>query len=443
MNFVFLFTGLLLGFALSWLYNRSQQKNTAVDGGAALRLAELDKEKSIAEDRLRAALADYEETLKELVAERERTSNSSIRLAKAEEAFLNMQEKLDTQKKEVDEMQKRFSTEFENVANRLLEEKSKKFTEQNKENLDGILKPLSEKIKDFEKKVNDVYVAESKERASLKEQLSMLHQLNQQMSKEAQSLTRALKGESKTQGNWGEMILESILERSGLVKDREFFTQQSFSNEEGSRQQPDVVIRLPEGKHLVVDSKVSLTAYQRFHETDDEEERIVAVKEHILSVRKHLKDLSEKKYHDLYDLKSLDFVLMFIPVEPAFALAVQNDHQLFNDAFDKNIVIVSPSTLLATTRTVASIWRQENQNRYAVEIARQGGALYDKFVGFVDDLIAVGKKMDEAKTNYAEAMKKLHEGSGNLVKRSEELKKLGAKASKNLPSSLVEKADTD
>lgn len=442
MNILFLLIGAALGFSVGWFYRKSVATGASGTGPEA-QLAALDKEKALAEDRLRNALADHQKAVQELTAERDKLNRSGQLLAKSEEAFRNLQEKLDTQKREVEEMQKRFSTEFENVANRLLEEKSKKFTEQNKENLDGILKPLSEKIKDFEKKVNDVYVNESKERASLKEQVSMLHQLNQQMSKETQSLTRALKGEAKTQGNWGEMILESILEKSGLVKDREFFTQQSFTSEDGSRQQPDVIISLPEGKHLVVDSKVSLTAYQRFHSTDDEAERIIAVKDHIISVRTHLKGLSEKKYQNLYDLKSLDFVLMFIPVEPAFALAVQNDPQLFSDAFEKNIVIVSPSTLLATTRTVASIWRQENQNRYALEIARQGGALYDKFVGFVDDLIAVGKKMDEAKTNYSEAMKKLHEGSGNLVKRTEELKKLGAKASKSLPSSLVEKADND
>jgi DNA recombination protein RmuC len=263
------------------------------------------------------------------------------------------------------------------------------------------------------------------------------------MSKDATNLTNALKGQTKTQGNWGEFILENILEKSGLEKGREYSVQTSMTNETGRRYQPDVLVNLPENKTIVVDSKVSLVAYEKFCSADDEAEKAAALKEHILSIRNHIKELSAKNYQNLYQIQSLDFVLMFLPVEPAFSLAVQYDSGIFNDAFEKNIVIVSPSTLLATLRTIASIWRQENQNKNALEIARQSGALYDKFVGFVDDLINVGNKIDAAKGSYTDAMKKLHEGGGNLVSRTERIKKLGAKTTKSLPKSLLDRTDED
>jgi DNA recombination protein RmuC len=239
------------------------------------------------------------------------------------------------------------------------------------------------------------------------------------------------------------MILESILEKSGLVRDREYVLQMSMTTDDGKRFQPDVVINLPDAKHIVIDSKVSLNAYERFSSAETDDERIIAVKEHLLSVRKHIRELSEKNYQSLYQLQSLDFVLLFIPIEPAFALAVQAEAQLFNEAFEKNIVIVSPSTTLATLRTSASIWRQENQNRNALEIARQGGALYDKFTGFVEDLISLGNKMRDSQKAYEGAMNKLSTGAGNLVRRTEELKKLGAKATKNLPPTLIDRSETE
>jgi DNA recombination protein RmuC len=299
---------------------------------------------------------------------------------------------------------------------------------------------LGEKIKDFEKKVNDVYVNESKDRASLKEQLNMLQSLNQQMSKETQNLTKALKGETKTQGNWGEFILESVLQKSGLVKDREYSIQQSFTTEEGKRYQPDVIINLPEGKTLIVDSKVSLVAYEKFWSSEEETEKTIALKEHLQSLRNHIKGLSDKNYQNLYEVKSLDFVILFVPIEPAFALAMQADPALFNEAFDKNIVIVSPSTLLVTLKTVASIWRFEYQNRNAIDIAKKAGDLHDKFVGFVDDLIGLGNKMRDSQKAYEGAMNKLSTGAGNIVKRTDELRKLGAKASKSLPQTLLDRA---
>ncbi len=271
----------------------------------------------------------------------------------------------------------------------------------------------------------------------------MLKDMNQQITQEAKNLTQALKGQTKTQGNWGEFILESILEKSGLEKGREYYVQESFTSESGRRFQPDIIIKLPENKSIVVDSKVSLVSYERYISSDSENEKQNALREHINSIRSHVKNLSSKNYQNLYQLESLDFVLMFMPIEPAFALAVQTDASLFNDAFEMNIVIVSPTTLLATLRTITSIWRQENQNKNALEIARQSGALYDKFVGFTEDLISIGKKMDDAKNTYSSAMNKLVDGSGNLVRRVQRIKELGAKTAKQLPNSLLDRADED
>ena len=267
--------------------------------------------------------------------------------------------------------------------------------------------------------------------------------MNQEITKEAKNLTEALKGQSKTQGNWGEFILESILEKSGLVKGREYLVQESITAESGKRFQPDIIIKLPENKSIVIDSKVSLVGYEKIVSSENENEKQLGLREHINSIRSHIKNLSSKNYQNLYQLESLDFVLMFMPIEPAFALAVQQDPQIFNDAFEQNIVIVSPSTLLATLRTIASIWRQEKQNKNAVEIARQSGELLDKFIAFVEDLISVGKGLDSTKENYVKAMNKLVEGRGNLVSRTEKIKQLGAKANKTLPPSILNRSIED
>ncbi len=263
------------------------------------------------------------------------------------------------------------------------------------------------------------------------------------MTKEANNLTRALKGDSKTQGNWGEFILESILEKSGLVKDREYTIQTSIKNDEGKLLRPDVIINLPENKSMVIDSKVSLTAYEQYVSSEDDAERIKYLSDHVVSVKNHMKRLSPKEYQNLYGLQSLDFVLMFIPIEPAFAAAVQSDSNIFYEAFEKNIVIVSPTTLLATLRTISSLWKQEKQNRNAIEIAKQSGELYDKFVGFMEDLVSIGNNLKQTKDNYDKAMNKLVEGRGNLVKRVENIKQLGAKATKSLPNSLLDRAEDD
>ncbi|NEW80000.1 MAG: DNA recombination protein RmuC [Gelidibacter sp.] len=364
-----------------------------------------------------------------------------IRLTQKVSEFNNLEEKLNENKAEVEKLQEKFSKEFEILASKILEEKSVKFTEQNKENLKNILSPLQEKIQTFEKKVEDTHKESIDYHAALRQQILGLKDLNLQMSKDTINLTKALKGDSKTQGNWGELVLERVLEKSGLEKDREYFVQQSFNNEEGKRILPDVVIHLPDGKKMVIDSKVSLTAYEQFVNSDDDYEKSQFLKEHVNSLKRHIEQLSEKRYEDIYKIESPDFVLLFIPIEPAFAVALNIDNQLYNKAFEKNIVIVTPTTLLATLRTIDSMWNNEKQQRNAIEIARQAGALYDKFEGFIADLTNVGKKMDEAKTEYRNAMNKLFEGKGNLIVSVEKLKKMGAKSKKSLPQNIIERAE--
>lgn len=382
-------------------------------------------------------LSDEEQ--KQLQQEKERQSNQLVRYQADLE---NLQLKNKEQKDEVEKLQEKFTKEFENLANKILEEKSEKFTKSNKENIENILTPLNKKIKEFEEKVEKSQKENISIHSALKEQLLTLQTQNLKITQEAENLTKALKGDSKMQGNWGELVLERVLEKSGLEKDREYSVQQSFKREDGSRVMPDVIIHLPDGKKMVVDSKVSLTDYERFTNAD-EDDKPKFLKDHINSLRRHVEQLSSKKYEDLYEMESPDFVLMFVPIEPAFAVAINEDVSLYNKAFEQNIVIVTPSTLLATLRTIDSMWSNEKQQRNAIEIARQAGALYDKFEGFVTDLTKVGKKMDEAKNEYRGAMNKLVEGRGNIVTSIEKLKKMGAKAKKSLPEPILKRAQED
>lgn len=354
----------------------------------------------------------------------------AIQLSKKEVDFENLWERNKEQKLEVEKIQEKFTKEFENLANKILDEKSSKFTEQNKENMKNILSPLQDKIQLFEKKVEDTHRESIDYHAALRQQILGLREMNIQMSKETINLTKALKGDSKMQGNWGELILERVLEKSGLEKDREYFVQQSHTNGEGSRVFPDVVINLPDGKKMIVDSKVSLTAYEKFINEEDDSLKNGYLKEHVNSIKRHVEQLGDKNYHDLYQIESPDFVLLFIPMEPAFALALNEDITLYNKAFEKNIVIVTPSTLLATLRTIDSMWTNQKQQENALEIARQAGALYDKFEGFVADLIRIGKKIDESKVEYQGAMNKLVDGKGNLIISVEKLKKWEQKQKK-------------
>ncbi len=366
----------------------------------------------------------------------------STELARRNTEYENLQNLYQKREAEVEDRQQQLRKDFELLATKILDEKSEKFALQNKENIKNILSPLQEKIMVFEKKVDDTQKESISMHSALKEQLLGLKDLNQQMTKEATNLTKALKGDSKMQGNWGELVLERVLEKSGLEKDREYFVQQSFTLADGSRVLPDVVLNLPNNKKMIIDSKVSLTNYERYVNAE-EEERPIFLKAHISSIRKHVDQLSDKNYQDLYDIESPDFVLLFIPIEPAFAIAINEDNSLYNKAFEKNIVIVTPSTLLATLRTIDTMWNNEKQQRNAIEIARQAGALYDKFEGLVKDLTGVGKKIDDAKKDYSSAMNKLVEGRGNLITSVEKLKRMGAKAKKSLPERILERASDD
>jgi DNA recombination protein RmuC len=338
------------------------------------------------------------------------------------------------------EAREQLKMEFQNVANKIFEDKSRKFTEQNRENIEGVLKPMREQLLDFKKKVEDVYDKESKDRVSLLNEIIHLKTLNERISEDALNLTNALKGQSKTRGSWGEMILERVLEESGLQKGREYEVQTMYASDEGQRRHPDVIVHLPEGKDIVIDSKVSLTAYEKFCSADTEEKRNKRLKEHIISVRAHIKVLSEKRYEELEGIRTLDFVLMFLPIEGAFWTAIESEQGLFNEAFDRNIMLVSPSTLLATLRIINNIWRYEDQNKNALIIAKKAGDLHDKFVGFVEALDDVGQKIDRARESYQTARNRLSEGKGNLVRRSVELRQLGVKAQKELPEGLVAQA---
>jgi DNA recombination protein RmuC len=335
------------------------------------------------------------------------------------------------------EAKEQLKLEFQNIANKIFEDKSQKFTDENKKNLDVVLSPVREQLQEFKKKIEDVYDKESKERISLFNEIVHLKTLNQQISADAMNLTNALKGQSKTQGAWGEVILERILEESGLHKGREYETQASFAGDSGRQLRPDVVVHLPEGKDVVVDSKVSLTAYERYCAAETPEGREARLKDHLLSIRTHIRGLSDKKYENLAGVHTLDFVLMFLPIEGAFWTAIEHDTELFNDAFTKNIMLVSPSTLLATLRIIQNIWRYEDQNRNAITIAKKAGDLYDKFVGFVESLEDIGHKIGKAQESYGRARNQLLSGRGNLIRRTEELKQLGVKAQKTLPPSLT------
>ena len=423
---VYLIIGLTVGALSGWYISRTQFSAHGQTLQAKLEIVQ----------------QQFKEAKERLVLANQQTQQLGQDCTRLETINQHLIEKLDAQKKEVEAMQERLTVQFKNLANDLLEEKSKKFTDQNKVNIEGLLKPLGERIQAFEKQVVQTNKESLERNVALRTEVRKLNELNVQITQEAENLTRAIKGDTKVQGNWGEFILENILETSGLKKHQEYSVQASFVTEEGKRYQPDVIINLPEGKHIIIDAKVSLVSYEQFFNAEQAPERVLALKKYIQSIRKHIKELSEKNYQSQYDLRGLDFVLMFVPMESAFSLAVQHDLGLFNEAYEKNIVLVSPTTLMATLRTIANIWKHESQNQNALEIAQQGGALYDKFVGFVEDLKHLGRHMDITQKAYVEAMKKLYEGKGNLVKRVQHIKTLGARTSKALDANLLDRAST-
>ncbi len=434
---------LIAGFVILFLRLKpGVQDDSTVAAEALRKQAEaLNSAKITAEERSRI-LEQQNTAIQQQLKEKETLINGlNSQLSRKTTENEGLNEKLLNLKKDLESLQENFRNEFKNLANDILEEKTKKFTEQNRTKLDEILKPLSEKIREFEKKVEDTYDKESKQRFSLEKEIKNLAELNQQISKEANNLTHALKGQAKTQGNWGEIILESILEKSGLVRDREYSVQASYTNSEGKRLQPDVIIAYPGDRSLVVDSKVSLLAYERYATAETKEEQDKALKEHMLSVRSHINDLSGKNYQDLYQLKSLDFVMLFMPIEPAYLIALQAEPDIWQFAYERRVLLISPTNLIAALRMISNLWRVENYNKNAVEIARQSADLLDKFVGFLEDLEDVGRKLDSTRQSFDASMNKLSTGKGNLIRRAEKIKELGAKPTKDLPKNLLDNAD--
>ena len=433
-SLVFLIVGVVIGLPMGWLIFRVRNSSSVPESEEIKIQLKLELERSM---KLSEELGELNEEIK---SERQEIILLNNENSTLKANYRNLQERLEEQKGELSQLQQRFTTEFKNLANEIFEEKSKKFTDQNKSNLHELLGPLGQKLSEFEKKVEQTNKESLERNTALREQIIGLRELNDRMTKEAENLTKALKGDVKTQGNWGEVILERILEKSGLEKDREYFVQETLHSDDGKRLRPDVIIKLPDNKNLVIDAKMSLIAYEKFMNAESEVEKEQFLKEHILSVKAHVRGLSDKNYHQLFDGGSLDYVLMFVPIESAFALVVQHGGELYNEAHEKSIIIVSPATLVATLRTVSSIWKHEYQNRNALEIARQGGALYDKFKAFVDDLVEVGKSLDKSKQQYGAAMNKLVDGKDNLIRKTERLKELGSKTSKSMDDKLLHRA---
>ena len=415
----------VLAIAVILFLKRPQTNPNTPDPETIRRLAR-------AEQQVESLMAEKEQISASLHEAQQRLLESEKSLESSRAYYRSQQEKLTEQKAEIETIKQQFNTEFQLIANKILEEKTKKFTETNTQSLDQILNPFKDKLKTFEEKVDQTYKHEAAERNSLKGVVQQLMEQSLRIKDEANSLTRALRGDSKKQGNWGEVILERVLERSGLVKDREYRLQAALTDDEGRRLQPDAIIDLPDEKHLVIDSKVSLLAYERWVNAETDDERESYAKQHIQSVENHVKGLSAKNYHDLYQIHSPDFVLLFMPIESAFSMSISYKADLFSDAWDRNVVIVSPSTLLATLRTIASMWKQERQTRNVLEIAKEAGALYDKFVGFLQDLEKVGEQLKRAVRAHDEATRKLSTGPGNVVTKVEKLKKLGARANKQI-----------
>ena len=453
MNILFLLIGIVAGFVIGMLITKSKNANPINnDELLALRtnkavleekLKDLDRTNSIFVQELKEQISHLKIDIE---AERTKLAEANKSLEQSRTFFKAQDDKLKEQRQQIEDLQLKLTKDFENIANKILTENSSKFTEQNKTNLDGILNPLRERIKDFEEKVDKAYKSESAERNTLKGSIEELMKLNKQISEEANNLTNALKGDTKKQGNWGEFVLEKILESSGLIENENYTLQgkgMSLVDEEGNRFQPDVVINLPDEKHLIIDSKVSLIAYEKLLNASNEEDREKYVKEHVTSIRAHVQGLSAKNYQDLYGIHSPDFVLLFIPIESSFSVASQYDRDLFEFAWSKRIVLVSPSTLLATLKTVSSVWKQEKHTKNALEIAKKAGLLYDKFVGFIDDLKKMGDQLGKAQESYNSAFGKLHEGKGSLTNSVESLRVLGLKTKKKIDKNLLEESSEE
>lgn len=441
MNILFLLIGLSAGVAIGFLAGKLLNTRKQDENSALEILNQLKIENGNFAGKLDSANQDLQELKNQLTESREKYHIESLNAKEWKTKHDSLAEKIVTQKAELTELQNKFTKEFELIANKILDEKSSKFTEQNKKNIGDILSPLKERITEFQKKVEDNNEKSIERTAEFNKHLKMLQELNQEITQETKSLTQALRGDSKTQGNWGEMHLEAILEKAGLQKDVHYTKETNFKSEDGSNQRLDYIINLPDGKNLILDSKASLTAYSNFCDTDNETKKNTFLRQHLESINTHIKLLGSKDYQKLHDINTPDYVLMFIANEPALTLALKEDQNLFEKALDKNIVLVSTSTLLATLRTISYIWKQDLQNKNAEEIARQAASLYDKFKSFADDLLKLGSQLNTVTGTYQESMKKLSEGKDNLIRKTERLKELGVNPSKNIDQRLIDRSE--
>lgn len=440
MEYIVMLALFVLGFVIAFVFSTSKNAKAVSLNAEKLNLIqkalnESERQRAVNEETIRLKTEENKRLQDELAQNLVLSNLRAVEVAKLKTLNDNLTEKLENQQSEIENQQKRLTAEFENIANKIMKQRSDEFSASNQKNIGDLLNPLKEKIQLFEKKVDETYDKELRDKISLKEEVRKLTELNARVSEEASNLTKALKGDVKKQGNWGEIILERVLERSGLTKGQEYEREEVVEGADRSVQRPDVILHLPDNKHIIIDSKVSLVAYERYITAENEEKQMLSAKEHINSIRSHVKLLSEKNYQNAQNINTPDFVLMFIPIEASFSVAVQGDSELFSYAWERKIVIVSPTTLLATLRTISSIWKQENQTKNAQEIARLSGTLYDKFIGFTEDMVKIKNNLDRTSNAYDDAVKKMKDGSGNIIRTAEKIKELGAKTgNKSLPA---------
>ncbi len=440
MEYIVMLALFVLGFVIAFVFSTSKNAKAVSLNAEKLNLIqkalnESERQRAVNEETIRLKTEENKRFQDELAQNLVLSNLRAVEVAKLKTLNDNLTEKLENQQSEIENQQKRLTAEFENIANKIMKQRSDEFSASNQKNIGDLLNPLKEKIQLFEKKVDETYDKELRDKISLKEEVRKLTELNARVSEEASNLTKALKGDVKKQGNWGEIILERVLERSGLTKGQEYEREEVVEGADRSVQRPDVILHLPDNKHIIIDSKVSLVAYERYITAENEEKQMLSAKEHINSIRSHVKLLSEKNYQNAQNINTPDFVLMFIPIEASFSVAVQGDSELFSYAWERKIVIVSPTTLLATLRTISSIWKQENQTKNAQEIARLSGTLYDKFIGFTEDMVKIKNNLDRTSSAYDDAVKKMKDGSGNIIRTAEKIKELGAKTgNKSLPA---------
>ena len=440
MEYIVMLALFVLGFVIAFVFSTSKNAKAVSLNAEKLNLIqkalnESERQRAVSEETIRLKTEENKRLQDELAQNLVLSNLRAVEVAKLKTLNDNLTEKLENQQSEIENQQKRLTAEFENIANKIMKQRSDEFSASNQKNIGDLLNPLKEKIQLFEKKVDETYDKELRDKISLKEEVRKLTELNARVSEEANNLTKALKGDVKKQGNWGEIILERVLERSGLTKGQEYEREEVVEGADRSVQRPDVILHLPDNKHIIIDSKVSLVAYERYITAENEEKQMLSAKEHINSIRSHVKLLSEKNYQNAQNINTPDFVLMFIPIEASFSVAVQGDSELFSYAWERKIVIVSPTTLLATLRTISSIWKQENQTKNAQEIARLSGTLYDKFIGFTEDMVKIKNNLDRTSSAYDDAVKKMKDGSGNIIRTAEKIKELGAKTgNKSLPA---------